>query len=141
MRVHSYQISVLAGPKRNLPEEVGGVVIYRVEENIAIHLWAIAGIGDDYVTVEQRLRSMIDQMDVIVRLSATVASGIQFIRLAPGGTPDDLLERQLVFHRVYSVTAIYYRTEGVTVPPILGPFWNTPPFVWDDVLNPVSLWS
>jgi hypothetical protein len=121
-RIHSFQISVLAGPKKTTPEEVGSVVMYKVEEQIPVHVWAIAGIGDDWETTENKLQNMLDQVDAILRLTATadISAGIQFIRLAPGAENLDDRRRALILHRVVRVTAIYYRTD-LTVPGSLNP--------------------
>jgi len=112
-RIHNYQISVLAGPSKKTPEEVGSIVMYKVEEQINIHVWAVAGIGDDWETVEANLRTMLDQIDRILRLGAIleVQLGIQFIRITPGTIPRDELLRTRIFHRIVEVTAIYYRTD------------------------------
>jgi hypothetical protein len=112
-RIHNYQISVLAGNKKNIPEEVGSIVMYRVEEELTIHVWAIAGIGDDYETVENNLRTMLGQIDFIIRTSAATqaASGLQFVKIAPGERTLDDIVRARVFHRIVTLTAIYYRTE------------------------------
>ncbi len=113
-RIHSFQISVRAGPRKTTPEEVGALVTYKVEAELFVHIWAIAGIGNDFETTENLLQNMVDQTDAIIRLQATNASssGIQFVRLAPGEANMDDLNRVHVFHRVMRVTAIYYRTEA-----------------------------
>jgi hypothetical protein len=112
-RIHNYQISVLAGPKKDAPEEVGSVVMYKVEEQLEIHVWAVAGIGDDYETVEQNLQTMLRQIDYILRNNAATQaiSGIQFIRIAPGTKPMDMIKHARILHRTVEVTAVYYRTE------------------------------
>src|SRR6266481_5765916 len=56
-RIHSFQISVLAGPRRITPEEVGSLVMYKVEAQLDIHIWAIAGIGSDFENVENLLQN------------------------------------------------------------------------------------
>jgi hypothetical protein len=130
-RIHSYQVSVISGSVKDTAEEVGSVVMYRVEEQIMIHAWAITGIGDDFKTVQRRVRNMMDSIDYVLRIGAasTQQTGIQFIRISPGWRqPQDNLTRALVFHRVKEATAVYYRTEPSV--PIVSP--SAPAFSWND---------
>jgi hypothetical protein len=128
-RIHNYQVSVRTGPARmsHVPEEIGSLVMYRVEQPVNIHVWAVVGIGDDYETVEQNTQNMMDAVDNIVRVKSTAESGvgIQFIRDSPGWQNSDELTSHLVFHRVMPVTAIYYRTETSITPTPSGGLWGT----------------
>ena len=137
-RVHSFQVSVLAGPRRTIPEEVGSTVMYRVEEQIEIHVWSVAGIGDDWDTVRQSHRNMLDETDLIIRLAATGVPGVQFVRLTPGWRELDETSRALVLHKSVEVTGVYYRTETVLPPLPVFPAWDVPGWSWDDG---VSQWS
>jgi len=95
--------------------------MYRVEEEITLHVWAVAGIGDNWTVVQNNLRAMMDAIDTIIRINASAENiyGIQFIRITPGWTPArDEGQNQLVLHRIKTVTAIYYRTEAFTVFPL-----------------------
>jgi hypothetical protein len=123
MRIHNYQISVLAGDTRRFSEEVGSIVMYRVEEQLAIHIWAIAGIGDDWETVENNLRAMLSHTDDIIRIGSVIVPGVQFVRNAPGWRQMDDRERRLVLHRVSEITAIYYETAtALPITPPIAPY-------------------
>jgi hypothetical protein len=128
-RIHSYQVSVRTGPARmsHVPEEVGSLVMYRVEQPVNIHVYAVCGIGQAFETVEQNAQNMMDAVDNIVRVKATAESGvgIQFIRDSPGWDNRDELIGHLLFHRVLSATAVYYRTETAITPTPSGGLWGT----------------
>lgn len=112
----------MAGDAKKIPEEIGQVVTYRVEEQLSIHIWAVVGVGDDIETVQNNLRAMLTHVDDLIRLSATLAPGIQFIKNNPGWRSMDDRERKLVLHRVADITAIYYETlTSLPIPPI-APF-------------------
>ena len=114
-RIHNNMVSIVSQGIKETPEEVGSIVMYRCEESFEIHVWAIAGIGDDFESARQRARNMIDSVDIVLRLGAvsatSLALGIQFIRISPGWINRDELDRRHVFHKVKEAVAIYYRTD------------------------------
>jgi len=126
-RIHSFQISVMSSPNRArmTPEEVGSIVMYRVEQEMLCHCWAIPGIGGDYSTYEQYIQNMQDTVDQILRIKSTaeVGQGIQFIRDSPGWSNEDEFQNRLLFHRVLHFTAVYYRTD--TSLPATSGLWGT----------------
>ena len=114
-RIHNNMVSIVSQGIKETPEEVGSTVMYKAEETFEIHVWAIAGIGDDFEAVRQRARNMIDSVDIILRLGAVSATssalGIQFLRISPGWINRDELTRHQVFHKVKEAVAVYYRTD------------------------------
>ena len=114
-RIHSNMVSIVSQGIKETPEEVGSTVMYKAEETFEIHVWAIAGIGDDFEAVRQRARNMIDSVDIILRLGAVSATssalGIQFLRISPGWINRDELQSRHVFHKVKEAVAVYYRAD------------------------------
>lgn len=126
-RIHSYQVSVISEAIKNIPEEVGALVMYRAEQEINVHVWAIVGVGSAFETVQQNAQNMMDMVDVILRVKSTadVGVGIQFLRISPGWAIQDDFDNRLVFHRVKQLTAVYYRTDTSIVPAPTTGLWGT----------------
>lgn len=120
-RIHRYQISVLGGDAKKTIVEVGAVAMYQVDEVLEIHLWVVAGIGQDWETAENSLRAMLTHVDDIIRIGSIQVSGIQVVRASPDWRVLDDRQNRLVLHRVMEVTAVYYETLTSLPIPITTP--------------------